>query len=56
MKNIALVLLAALAVVILPLARETVQPRLDVRLAWDSRSGFAFHVDAALEPALWRGR
>lgn len=55
MKNIVLALLAALAAVILPLVHAAVEPRLHARLAWSSHSGFAFHFDAALELALWRG-
>jgi hypothetical protein len=48
LKNIALALLAALALVIGPLADLAVHPRLDGRLARESRNGFDFHVDIAL--------
>lgn len=56
MKNIALALLAALAIFIVPIAHDAVLSRLDACLAWDSRHGFDFQVNVALELALWRIR
>ena len=56
MKNIALALLAALAVLVVPIAEEAVQPRLGARLAWDLRDGFDFQVHAALGLSLWQIR